>query len=132
VSLAPLLAAPPLVQIHAAAALVALVLGAAQFAAPKGTRPHRLLGYGWAGLMALVALSSFGITGVGGEGRWSWIHLISVYTLGALGLAVWQARRGQIRAHRMSMISLYLGALVITGAFTLLPGRRMGAVVFGW
>ena len=131
-SLAPLLAAPSIVQLHAAGAMAALAIGGAQFLAPKGTVPHRVLGYAWVGLMALVALSSFGITGVGGAGRWSWIHLVSLYTLGALCLAVWQARQGRIRAHRYSMIGLYLGALVITGAFTLLPGRRMGAVVFGW
>jgi uncharacterized membrane protein len=46
--------------------------------------------------------------------------------------AVFLARRGRIGAHRWSMIGLYLGALLITGAFTLLPGRIMGRVVFGW
>lgn len=131
-TLAPLLAAPPLVQVHAVAALAAMVLGSLQFLAPKGTPLHRRMGWGWAGIMVLVAMSSFGITGVNGTGRWSWIHLISLYTLGALALAVWQARHGRIRAHRINMVALFLGALVITGAFTLLPGRRMGAVVFGW
>jgi uncharacterized membrane protein len=29
------------------------------------------------------------------------------------------------------MLGLFLGALVVTGAFTLLPGRLMGQVVFG-
>jgi uncharacterized membrane protein len=29
------------------------------------------------------------------------------------------------------MISIFVGALVIAGAFTLLPGRVMHAVVFG-
>jgi uncharacterized membrane protein len=32
----------------------------------------------------------------------------------------------------MNMISLYAGALVITGLFTLLPGRLLGRVVWGW
>lgn len=31
---------------------------------------------------------------------------------------------------RISMITLYVFALLLTGAFTLLPGRRMHAVVF--
>ena len=131
-SLAPLLAAPAIVQIHVVAALAALVLGAIQFAAPKGTLPHRALGWIWVALMAAVALSSFGISGVAGPGRWSWIHAISVYTLVALGAAVLHARRGRVRAHRFNMIGLFFGALVITGAFTLLPGRVMGRVVFGW
>jgi uncharacterized membrane protein len=49
-----------------------------------------------------------------------------------LAAAVFLARRGRIGAHRRSMIGLYLGALLVTGAFTLLPGRIMGRVVFGW
>lgn len=131
-SLGPLLAAPAIVQMHVAAALAALVLGAIQFAAPKGTLPHRALGWIWVALMAGVALSSFGISGVAGPGRWSWIHAISVYTLLALGAAVLHARRGRVRAHRSAMVGLFFGALVITGGFTLLPGRIMGALIFGW
>ena len=130
-SLAPLLAAPWLVQAHVAAALAAIVLGLVQFLRPKGTGAHRLLGWCWVVLMANVALSSIGITGVAGPGRFSWIHGISAITICLLAAAVVSARRGQIRKHRSSMIGLYLGALLITGAFTLLPGRIMGRVVFG-
>jgi uncharacterized membrane protein len=130
-SLAPLLAAPIVVQLHAFAALGALLLGLAQFALPKGRLAHRAMGWTWIGLMALVALSSFWITGVAGPGRWSWIHGLSAWTLLMLPLAWVAVRRGRVRAHGMAMASLFLGALVITGAFTLLPGRIMGAVVFG-
>lgn len=52
-------------------------------------------------------------------------------TLVALVRAVLYARRGNVAAHRWSMIGVYLGALVITGLFTLMPGRIMGHVVFG-
>jgi uncharacterized membrane protein len=131
-TLQPLLAAPLLVQAHAVAAMAALGLGIAQFALSKGTARHRLIGWAWVLLMAAVALSSFGITGVAGKGHWSWIHLISVFSLFALVLGVRRARRHNIAGHRMAMIALFAGALVITGAFTLLPGRIMGAVVFGW
>ena len=129
---APLLAAPWLVQAHVAAALAAILLGLVQFIRPKGSSTHRMLGWCWVGLMAFVALSSFGITGVAGPGRFSWIHGISSITICLLAAAVVSARRGRIRKHRNSMIGLYLGALLITGAFTLLPGRIMGRVVFGW
>ena len=123
-------AAPPLVQTHAAAALAALALGAWQLVAPKGTVPHRLLGWAWVGLMLVVVLSSFGITGGRGAGRFSSIHGISLFTLLALPLAVLHVRRGRIESHRWLMVGLFLGALVITGAFTLLPGRLMGRIVF--
>lgn len=128
-TLAPLLSAAPVIQLHAFGALAALLLGLGQFAMAKGTLAHRLMGRAWVGIMALVALSSFGIAA---SGHWSWVHLISVYVLFALFMAVREARRGRIRSHKVWMISLFAGALLITGAFTLLPGRIMGAVVFGW
>jgi len=130
VTLAPLLAAPVLVQLHAVAALAAFGLGLWQLAAPKGTRPHRALGWGWAALMALVALSSFGIS-TRGPGHFSWIHAISLFTLVMLPVALGHARRGRIRQHGWSMLGLFVGALMIAGGFTLLPGRIMGRVVFG-
>ena len=39
----------------------AFVLGLVQFAGPKGTLPHRTLGWIWVLLMAAVAASSFWI-----------------------------------------------------------------------
>ena len=42
----------------------------------------------------------------------------------------WRGRR-KVQAHRAIMINLFIFALVLTGAFTLLPGRVMHAVFFG-
>jgi uncharacterized membrane protein len=130
-TLAPLLAAPMAVQVHAFAAMAAVVLGVVQFAAPKGTVPHRALGWAWAGLMMLVAGSSFWVTGLAGEGRFSWIHGLSVLTLAMVPLAVWAAVRGRVEAHRKAMGWIFVLALLVTGGFTLLPGRVMHRVVFG-
>ena len=52
-------------------------------------------------------------------------------TLGMLVLAIRAIRRGDVKGHRNWMIGLYTGALVITGGFTLLPGRTMHLVLFG-
>jgi uncharacterized membrane protein len=86
--LGPLLAAPAMVQLHAGAALSALVLGALQFALPKGVRAHRVIGWAWVALMAAVAVSSFWITGVAGPHRFSWIHGLSAYVLLMLPLVI--------------------------------------------
>jgi uncharacterized membrane protein len=130
VSLAPLLTASPAIQLHAFAAMTAFVLGLVQFAAPKGTLPHRALGSIWVVIMFVVAVSSFFIHQLKIWGQWSPIHLLSIFTLVMLPLGVWRAHRHQVQSHRWMMISIFLGALVIAGLFTLVPGRIMHAVVF--
>jgi uncharacterized membrane protein len=113
------------------AAMSAFVLGLVQFAAPKGTLPHRTLGWIWVLLMASVAVSSFWIHQIRLLGPWSPIHLLSIFTLTMLPLAVWCAHQHRVADHRRIMIALFSGALVVAGLFTLLPGRIMHAVVFG-
>jgi len=130
-SLTPLLDAAPAIPLHAFAAMSAFVLGLVQFAAPKGTLPHRTLGWIWVLLMAGVAASSFWIHQIRLIGPWSPIHLLSIFTLTMLPLAVWRAHRHRVADHRRIMIALFSGALVVAGLFTLLPGRIMHAVVFG-
>jgi uncharacterized membrane protein len=130
-NLAPLLAAPAVIQIHAFTALGAFALGALQLAAPKGTIPHRTIGWIWAGLMLAVVLSSFFIHTIRLWGPFSPIHLLSIFTLAMLPLAVWRARQHDVRKHRRAMMSLFVGALLIAGIFTFLPGRIMHAVLFG-
>ncbi len=131
-SLAPLLEASPAIRVHALAALAAFVLGVVQLAAPKGRLPHRALGRVWVGLMAIVAGSSLGIRSAWPlVGPFGPIHLLSLWVLVVLPRAVVAARRHQVPLHRRAMRQLFLGALVIAGAFTFWPGRIMHAVVFG-
>ena len=130
-TLSPLLEASPAIVLHATAAMGAFGLALIQFAAPKGTIPHRTIGWIWVALMLAVSLSSLLIHQIRLWGPWSPIHLLSVFTLLSLPLAVWAAHRHRVAAHRRAMISIFLGALVIAGVFTLLPGRIMHQVVFG-
>ena len=130
-SLQPLLNAPPQIQLHAFAAMAAFGLGLVQFAAPKGTLPHRTLGWIWVILMLAVAISSFWIHTINLWGIWSPIHLISIFTLVMLVIGVTAARRHIVSRHRKTMIWTFLGALVIAGIFTFMPGRIMHHVVFG-
>jgi uncharacterized membrane protein len=130
-SLAPLLDAAPAIPVHAFAAMAAFVLGVVQLAAPKGTLPHRTLGWIWVLLMLSVAISSFWIHQIRRVGPWSPIHLLSIFTLVTVPLAVWRAHQHRVADHRRIMTLVFSGALVIAGLFTLLPGRIMHAVVFG-
>ena len=130
-SLEPLLTSSPVIQVHAFAAMSALVLGIVQLVAPKGTLPHRTIGWTWVGLMALIAVSSFWIHGIRMIGPFSPIHALSIFTLVMLPLAVLHARGHRVMEHRKAMISIFVGALIIAGAFTFLPGRIMHAVALG-
>ena len=87
-SLAPLLAAPLSTQVHAFAAMAAFALGAVQLAAPKGTLPHRTIGWLWVALMVTVTTTSFWIHDLRVWGQWSPIHLLSIFTLIMLPPAV--------------------------------------------
>jgi len=130
-TLAPLLDAAPVVQVHAFVAMAAFVLGVVQLAAPKGTIPHRTIGWIWVLLMATIAASSFWIHEIRLMGPFSPIHLLSVFTLVMLPLAVMHARRHRVGRHRNAMTGIFIGALVVAGLFTLLPGRIMHAVALG-
>ena len=130
-SLQPLLNAAPAIQIHAFATIAAFALGLVQLTAPKGTLPHRTLGYIWVALMVLVAGTSFWIHDLRVWGPWSPIHLLSIFTLATLPFAILHARHHRVIQHRNAMLAMFAGALLIAGLFTFLPGRIMHAVAFG-
>ena len=130
-SLAPLLNAAPAIQLHAFSALAAFGLGAMQLAAPKGTLPHRTLGWIWVlahghrgGELVLDSRAAR-------LGRVEPDPSLAIFTLAMLPLAVLHARRHRVGRHRNAMIAIFAGALVVAGLFTLMPGRIMHAVVFG-
>lgn len=108
--------------LHLAAALPALALGAAQLARRKGTLSHKALGWIWVALMAFVALSSFWIFGLAKGDGFSWIHLLSAWTLFSLAAAIWFIRRGNVRAHKYFMLGTFLG-IAGAGLGALAPGR---------
>ena len=130
-TLAPLLNASPAIQLHAFAAMGAFALGVVQLAAPKGTIPHRTVGWVWVALMLTVAASSFWIHDIRMWGPWSAIHILSIVTLVTVPIAVLHARKHRVAHHRSYMISIFAGALLIAGLFTFVPGRIMHKVLFG-
>ncbi len=119
------------VPIHAVLAIGAIVLGGIQFVLPKGTLLHRSVGYIWASSMFVVAISSFFINEFRWVGPFGPIHLLSLFVLHSLWSGIVCARRGRISEHKSTMIQLYVFGLIVAGAFTLMPGRIMHAVLLG-
>ena len=130
-TLGPLQNAPLVVQAHAMVALFLVILTLVLFVFKRGSRFHRILGWAWVISMGCVAFSSFWISTIQQFGPFSLIHLLSVFTLGALVKNVRAARMHNVKAHQRGMKSLIFGALVVAGMFTILPGRIMFEVLTG-
>ncbi|MGL4242312.1 MAG: DUF2306 domain-containing protein [Beijerinckiaceae bacterium] len=130
--LAPLLEADPAIQVHVAAAVIAIGLGGWQFLAPKGTIPHRLIGWIWVTLLAAICLSSFFIPGSWHIGPVSVFHVLSAYTLWALAMGALAARRHDVASHKSYMawiygLSIILSAVIAIGS----SGGVLHQVFFG-
>lgn len=125
-----LLEVSPVIQLHIAAALTALVIGTVLLIGVKGTQRHRILGWGWVAAMATTAVSSLFIHSIN-PGGFSLIHLLSGWTIISLPMAIYAIRRGKVQAHRRAMTGMFVGGLIVAGALTFLPGRLMWAIFFG-
>jgi uncharacterized membrane protein len=97
--LTPLTHAPLPIRVHAFAALGAFVLGAMQLAGVKGTTQHRALGYTWAALMLIVAVSSF------------WVHEIRPGAPGARSISCRSSRSQCSRSASGKRTTIALSAI---------------------
>lgn len=112
----------PVILVHLAFGLLALMVGALLMAGRKGARMHRILGWGWVLAVGIVAASSLFIRVVN-PGHFSFIHILSGYVIVALPLAVAAARRHEVERHRRYMTGLFYGGFAVNFLFVLLPGR---------
>jgi uncharacterized membrane protein len=126
-----LLATAPLpIQVHVAAVSTALLVGVTLMLGLKGTTVHRTLGWVWVIAMATAAISSLFIHRAN-AGGFSFLHLFAGWTLIALPMGVFAARKHNVRLHGRTMTGLFVGGLLIAGVFAFMPGRLMWRVVFG-
>ena len=127
----------PVIAIHIAAALAAVVTGPVALWARRGSRPHprlhRAFGYAWVTCIVATATTAifirdFSLPNIAG---YTPIHLLVPVTLAGLFGAFWKLARRDIAGHRFVMKQLYFWACIVAGAFTLLPQRYLGRVVWG-
>jgi uncharacterized membrane protein len=132
----------PLIAVHMTAAIGAVLIGPFALWARMGSkkRPwmHRAMGYAYATLMLMAAVSScfildFNLPNWNG---YTLIHLLIPVTLISLWVAFRAIARRDFVTHRITMQSLYVGACLIAGGFTLLPSRYLGQLIWhewlGW
>lgn len=126
----------PIIAVHMTAALGAVATGPVALWARRSATPrprlHRAFGYAWVTLMVVTAISAIFIrhSPLALLAGFSLIHLLIPVTLGMLTLAFWFLAKGNITGHRKTMQGLYFGACAVAGAFTLLPGRYLGQLVW--
>ena len=96
-----------------------------QFFLKKGTMCHKIIGRLWVLAMGLVAVSGLFIHEIRMFGMFSPIHFLSLMTVFFLYLGVQAARKKQIKKHQRIMSYTHLLGLIITGFFTLWPGRLL-------
>ena len=122
---------------HATLALLAVPLGLYIFLTKKGTKQHKMLGRIWVTFLIIVSLTAIFIQTIN-PGQYSWIHLLIPFTLVSLIYSIWNIKKYKKTkierykySHMYSMIGVYVGALLIAGAFTLMPGRLFHHILFG-
>lgn len=130
-SLDPILHSSPVIQIHTFAACLAFLLGPVVILRRRRDRMHRILGYAWVGAMIVTALTALGIFELRLIGPFSPIHGFSVLVAVMLWRAVRAIRAGRVVEHGRTITQLYIWSMGVAGLFTMVPGRRMHAVLMG-
>ena len=120
---------PALVWAHLATICLALALTPVMLLRRKGDTRHRVLGYVWVASMFGTAALSFGMRYTN-HGGFSFIHIISAWTLFQVPWIVYRARRHEIAKHRRAVRGMVVGALLIAGFFTFPFDRLLGHWLF--
>jgi uncharacterized membrane protein len=118
------------VKLHVYAALTALGIGTAILLQRKGSGLHKTLGWAWVLAMGTTAISSLFIMDVN-RGFFSFIHLLSGWTIIALPMAIFAIRNRKVDAHRRAMTGMFVGGLLVAGLLSFIPGRVMFEMFFG-
>lgn len=114
---------------HLGTIVVALALTPTMLLRRRGDRLHRRLGWVWAGAMFLTALVSFDLRLIN-RGQFSFIHLLSLWTLIQVPVIVWAARTHNVTRHHRAVRGMVIGALLIAGIFTFPFQRLLGSWLF--
>lgn len=123
-------AVEPIVQAHIIAGLMSLSLTPIVLWRQRRDQLHRVSGYFWVCAMATLALTSFGISGIGTLGRFSLLHVLAVLTLYSLFIAIRAVIRGNHAAHSHTMRNLATFGLGLPMVLNFLPGRSFSRAFF--
>lgn len=124
----------PIMSAHLFTVLPAALLGTYLILRPKGTPCHRLLGKVYMILMLTTAALSLLIPAAVGPqlvGHLGLIHILSFVVLFSVPRAYFAARNHNLVQHKIAMIGVYVGGILVAGGFTLAPGRYLNQLLLG-
>lgn len=74
---------------------------------------------------AVVTLFMAAEVGLSLLGHFGFIHLFSVLVIYSVPAAYRAAKQKNVKAHRLNMIGVYVGGILIAGGFAFTPGRLL-------
>ncbi|HAH08668.1 MAG TPA: hypothetical protein DCL54_06850 [Alphaproteobacteria bacterium] len=121
---------PLSVQLHVFTIAIAFFSGLIILLSPKGTSFHRTLG--WVFVLAMITTAGASIMMIRDfTTGFNFLHIFTVVTVVSLYLALTGIKAGNVQRHGSSMFWLFVGGILIAGAFTFAPGRLMWRMFFG-
>ena len=119
--------------LHLASILPAFAIGTFMLFKHKGSPLHKIIGRIYLLLMLMTGFTTLFMSAKVGPsffGHFGFIHLFSLLIFYSVPAAYFAARRGNIKAHSMNMVGLYVGGILISGAFVFVPGRMLHEFLF--
>ena len=123
-----------LAYVHFATIAPCFLIGVWLLLRPKGTAVHKLLGKVYMVLISFSSVVAAAMPAAFGPRLWNhlgFIHLFCVLVFVSVPYALWAIRRGNVRGHANAMRGLFLGGVIIAGAFAFGPGRVLHGWLFG-
>ena len=122
-----------LAYLHLATILPAFLIATYLLINRKGSPLHKALGKTYMGLMlftAMVTLFMPAQVGTAFFSHFGFIHIFSFSVFLTVPMAYFAAHTGKLKLHIGNMIGLYMGGILIAGAFAFSPGRLLHSWLF--
>ncbi|MAM70599.1 MAG: hypothetical protein CMP91_05585 [Gammaproteobacteria bacterium] len=120
--------------LHLSTIVPAFLIGTYLLIKRKGSPRHKMLGKFYMSLMLTTGIITLFMPAYIGPqllNHFGYLHLFSLLVLVSVPMSYLAIRRGDVLAHRNSMIGLYVGGILVAGSIAFLPGRMLTQLLFG-
>lgn len=122
------------VMVHLLVILPSAFIGGWLLLARKGTAKHKTIGKVYMVLMGFTGIWTLFIPAATGPvflNHFGFLHTLSILTLVTVPRAWLAIRHGDVTGHRMAMLLLYFGGILVAGGFAIWgEGRFLHTILF--